>query len=42
MKAREHENVWVGLEDDPVIATYLELHSRLMIEISQYVKQSAI
>ncbi|MCG6938362.1 MAG: XRE family transcriptional regulator [Gammaproteobacteria bacterium] len=42
MKAKEHESVWDALEDDPVIAANMKLRSRLMIEISQYVKQSGL
>lgn len=39
---QEFNSVWTAIEDDPVLAENLRLRSQLMMEISDYVKQSGL
>jgi len=38
--SNEFNNVWDAIEDDAVTAANLKLRSQLMMEVSDYVKQS--
>ena len=42
MKALAYENVWDAIEVDPVKAANLKLRSKLMIEISEFVRISGL
>lgn len=39
---QEFNSVWTALEDDSVLSENLRLRSQLMMEISDYVKQSGL
>ena len=40
--AQEFNTVWTAIEDNAVLAENLRLRSQLMIEISDYIKQSGL
>ena len=39
---QEYINVWDAIEDDPIKAANLRLRSQLMMEVSEFVKQSGL
>jgi predicted XRE-type DNA-binding protein len=42
MSEQVYDSVWDAIESDPVEAANLKLRARLMIEISDFVKQSGL
>lgn len=40
--SQKYNNVWDAIEDDPIQAASLRLRSQLMMEASEYVKQSGL
>lgn len=40
--SKEFISIWDAIEDDAVIAANLKLRSELMMEVSEYVKQSGL
>lgn len=40
--SQEYKNIWDAIEDDPIKSANLRLRSQLMMEVSEYVKQSGL
>lgn len=41
-KIQEYQNVWDAIEDDAIQAANLKLRSQLMMEVTEYVRQSGL
>lgn len=41
-KIQEYQNVWDAIEDDSIQAANLKLRSQLMMEVTEYVRQSGL
>lgn len=41
-KIQEYQNVWDVIEDDSIQAANLKLRSQLMMEVTEYVRQSGL